>query len=208
MPCHHIISDIDIENIYKIKEVSYCDININCIDEFIKSSTIDIYSEKKDRLNKTYIAREYHENYELRGTKELKVGKVALHQTFFLKEEYQKLGLATAIFEKEKDIYRENGFKEIHLDAVEDGVIVWRTLGYKYSDEDTEYMLMRWWYEYFTTIFLDIPLKEQTIIAGKITKFEKIPKKYKIPNGKITFSKWLRKDGLVTAEPMYYKLYD
>ena len=205
MPCHHIISDTDIEHIYDIKKVSSYDISIDCVNKVKKSVSIDIFL-NADKLNKTYITREYRENYELRGTTEVKLDKVALHQTFFLKEEYQNKGLATDFFEKELEIYRKNGFKEIHLDAVEDGIIVWHKLGYIYLDEDTEYSLMRWWYEYFNTIFLDIAIEERVSISGKIKKWEKVPKKYKIPYNKISFSVWLRRNNLVTSEPMFYKL--
>ena len=206
MSCHHIISDSDIENIYDVNGVSSYETDIDCINVSSKSARIDIFSSTGDKINETYIEREYYEDYELRGTRELKLGKVALHQTFFLKEMYQRLGLATSFFWKEINIYRDNGFKEIHLDAVEDGVIVWRTLGYKYLDENTEHTLMRWWYEYFFSTFSDISEEEQLSISSKIKKFEKIPKKYKIPNDRIIFSVWLRSNDLVTAEPMFYQL--
>ena len=138
MSCHHIISDSDIENIYDINDVSSYETDINCIDVSSKSARIDIFSSTGDRINEIDIYREYHENYDLRGTKEREFGKVALHQIFFLKEEYQQLGLTTSFFWKEINIYRDNGFKQIHLEATKDGILVWRSLGYKYLDENTE----------------------------------------------------------------------
>ncbi len=205
MPCHSIISDEDIEKIYDIPKISSFDIVTDCLDKSKKSAKIDIFKDSK-RLNTTYITREYDENYELRGTTESTLGKVVLHQTFFLQEENQKLGLATSLFWKELDIYRNNDFNEIHLDAIEDGIIVWHSLGYHYLDESTEANLMIRWYEYFVETFDEISEEERTKIIHKTNNFEQVLKKYKVPKNKITFSKWLRKNDLVTAEPMFYKL--
>ena len=207
MSCHHIISDSDIEKIYNITKISSFHIETTCYDINRKGANIDIYSDS-DKMNSTDITREYHDDYELRGTSTLELGKVALHKTFFLKKEYRKDGIADSLFWREIDIYKDNGFKEIHLDAVEDGVIVWRSLGYRYLDENTEVNLMTRWYEYFYTTFQDISLLEKKSIVHKTKKFEQVLRKYKVPNDRITFPEWLRNQSLVTAEPMYYKLYN
>jgi GNAT superfamily N-acetyltransferase len=205
MSCHHIISDSDIENIYGITKISSFDIETTCYGIERKSAKIDIYSDTA-KMNLTDITREYHDDYELRGTEILELGKVALHQTFFLKEEYQRNGIADSLFLKEIRIYREKGFKEIHLDAVEDGVIAWRSLGYSYLDESTEVNLMLRWYEYFYTTFQDIALSERKFIVKKTKNFKQVLQKYRVPNDRITFPEWLRNQGLVTSEPMFYRL--
>jgi len=205
MPCHHIISDRDIEKIYKITQISRYKISIECHDKNIKTLKIDIYSDS-DRMNLGSITREYHIDYELRGIETSEMGKVALHQTFFLKESYQKKNIARSLFDQEITIYANNEFNEIHLDAIEDGVIVWRSLGYKYLDESTEENLMIRWYEYFHTIFSDIPENERMFIMNKTKVFADIIGKYKSPKERISFPEWLRKTKLVTAEPMFYIL--
>lgn len=207
MPCHHIISDSDIRNIYDISKISNADIETVCNDMNSKSIKVDIYFDL-DKMNSTYITREYYDEYELRGTRTLELGKVALHQTFFLKEEYQRTGIADSLFLKEISTYSDNAFKEIHLDAVEDGVIVWRSLGYRYLDESTEVNLMVRWYEYFYTIFQDISLSERKFIVNKTKTFKQVLRKYKVPIDRITFPEWLRSQSLVTSEPMFYKLYE
>jgi len=205
MPCHHIISDEDIEKVYDIPEISSYDIETNCFDQSKKSAKIDIFQKTK-KLNKSYITIEYCQNYELRGTAESILGKVVLCQTFFLEEEHQNLGLATSLFWKERDIYRNNNFNEIHLDAIEDGIIVWRSLGYNYLDDSTEANLMIRWYQYFVETFDEISEQEQVKIIHKTKEFEQVLRKYKVPNDKITFPEWLRSNNLVTSEPMFYKL--
>jgi len=205
MSCHHIISDFDIEKIYNITKISSFNIETTCYHINRKSAKIDIYI-GSDKMNSTDITREYHDGYELRGSSTLELGKVALHQTFFLKEEYQRNGIADSFFMKEKSIYLDNGFKEIHLDAVEDGIIAWRSLGYEYLDENTEVNLMLKWYEYFYTTFEDIAISKRKYIAHKTKNFKQVLRKYKVPNDRITFPEWLRSQSLVTSEPMFYKL--
>ena len=50
---------------------------------------------------------------------------IAQNKLFWLADSFKKQGFARAIYEREMALYRSWGIREIHLTAVDDGLVVW-----------------------------------------------------------------------------------
>ncbi|QSZ42835.1 hypothetical protein GJV85_12185 [Sulfurimonas aquatica] len=139
-----IISDATIEKIYNVDNLSKINIDYNncddvtkikhvCISLYDKNGNIINHKQKlryKCSLDLEYIpvVREYYADKKLRGKSNS--GKVAYHHIFALSVKGD--GTARQIANNENELYKANSFKEIHIDATADGIIVWPRMGFEY----------------------------------------------------------------------------
>lgn len=140
MGCNQLISDVDIEEIYKDDNL----ITTNQIDTLpcksndIKNTKIHIFNQNNHMCqhdNSTPILREYHRNYKLASPSSAEDnGKVAIHEQFLLKAEFRNQKIAKTIHQKELKTYVRLGFKEIQLEAEMDGLIVWQKMYFNVKD--------------------------------------------------------------------------
>ena len=139
MQCDYIISDDDIKEIYDSVTSHNLESTLGikrCEDKDSKNIKVNI-NFNGDSLTTTPTQREFFIN-KLLYNQDNKYGKVAEHMFFVIKEIYCKKGIAKSIHESELKVYKRNGFKQIQLKAIFDGVLVWNKLFYKYKDKKEE----------------------------------------------------------------------
>ena len=134
MACNSLISDAQIENIYKDDEfVITNSISSSCEDSDTKKTLIEVFDQNNINMLQRPIERTYFRNKELYSDKTT-TGKVVKHEYFILKDEFQGKKIVSNIHPKEMDSYRANGFVEIQLDAAWDGLVVWKKMFYQFAN--------------------------------------------------------------------------
>ena len=134
MACNGLISDVQIENVYKDdKFVTTNRVSSQCIDANTKKNLVEIFDKDTMNMLQRPIARTYFREKELYSDK-TSTGKVVKHEYFILKDEFQGKKIVSNIHPKEMDSYRVNGFLEIQLDAAWDGLVVWKTMFYQFAN--------------------------------------------------------------------------
>lgn len=151
MPCNNIISDNDILSAYKVNNI--CDNNnivaSYCVGNNFKTVKIDMHDKQNQSILKRNIERSYHLSQPLFKEKN-KLGKIAEHKYFILKDEYRRRSIGGTIHSNELNLYKQLKFNEIQLRAAWDGLIVWEKLGFKYKDNIDKKKV-----EAFIKIYLD-----------------------------------------------------
>ncbi len=138
MACNNLISDTDIENIYKDdKFIITNSVSSICEDDDTKKSLVNIVDKDNNDMLQRAIERTYFRNKELYSKKE-QTGKVVKHEYFILKDEFQGKKIASKVHLKELETYSRNKFDEIQLDAAWDGLIVWKRMLYKFASAKDE----------------------------------------------------------------------
>lgn len=133
MACNSLISDVQIENIYKDnKFVITNSVLSHCADANTKKTLVEIFDKDTVNMLKIPIERTYFREKELYSDKTI-TGKVVKHEYFILKDEFQDKKIVSRIHPKEMDSYRSNSFVEIHLDAAWDGLVVWKKMLYQFA---------------------------------------------------------------------------
>lgn len=141
MPCNDLISDTDVENIYKDDNLIVTNnISSDCETDDSKKSLVKIFDKDGNYMLQRDIERVYFRNKELFSKKE-ELGKVVKHEYFILKDEFQGNKIASAIHLKELETYRRNEFDEIQLDAAWDGLIVWKKMFFKFASIKDESLI-------------------------------------------------------------------
>ena len=179
MSCHYIISDNQILEAYtingltpKFRESSY-DENPKCIDEEHKESLIYLLKDDVEVLQHCCI----HNEYFLRESK-----KIVKLNNITIKDTLRNQKIVKNIIYKNREVYKENGYQEIILKAIKDGVIVWKKLGFQFDNITDEKIVLRQF---------NIYLKEvKGILDKKFAKIEQIPKNYFFDES-IKFTDWL-----------------
>jgi len=97
-----IISDGDIEEIYKITPIKRVDVSSKCDTEELQETVIHIFDNYNVQMNKEPIVRKYHTEKSLKSCQG--VGKVAEHKLFVLNDELRGKGIAKKLHEKEIQI--------------------------------------------------------------------------------------------------------
>ena len=196
MQCDYIMSNDDIKEIYDSVtshnlETSF--LRPRCEDKESKNIKVDIKinNEELTSLN-TPVQREFYQEKKLYNQENY--GKVVEHMTFIINEKYRRQGIAKSIHESELKIYRKNGFKQIQLSAVHDGVLVWSKLLYKYKDNKDEKKIFYEFLNYLKVVHL---LSMETISSKKFKSksLKDINIKYLLApsEDKDSFSVWLTK---------------
>lgn len=133
MACNSLISDTDIQNIYKDdKFIVTNSVSSTCEDNDTKISLINIIDKDSNCMLQRDIERTYFREKELYSDKE-QTGKVVKHEYFILKDEFQGKKIASKVHVKELETYRRNQFNEIQLEAAWDGLVVWKKMFYKFA---------------------------------------------------------------------------
>ena len=206
MFCNDLINDSDIEAIYKpcrcIDDVmikSYCEGSDK------KISKVNIYKSNV-LVNIKPIERNYLRNAPLRSMRGS--GKIAIHKLFVLKDKYRgkkfnNKTISANFHEKEMEIYRQNKFVEIQLEAAWSGITHWPKLGFEFYQLDLyDHRIYTLWSSFFSTNF-PIGEEEKEKILTKYTSYKSIPQKYK--KG---FGSWLLRNKINIAFPMYKTVED
>ncbi|GGD47585.1 hypothetical protein GCM10012288_22270 [Malaciobacter pacificus] len=134
MYCNSLISDTDVENIYKdgkiiSKNISHSFSSVDCS---TKKILIIVFDKHNINMLHRPIERLYFQNKQLFSDSS-KSGKVVKHEYFMLKDEFQGKNIASNVHVKELETYKINGFLEIQLDAAWDGLVVWKKLFYNFA---------------------------------------------------------------------------
>ena len=141
MACNDLISDIQIESIYKDDNlIDSNDVASLCTNEDLKKSQINIYDENSSCMIQRPIERTYFRDKELFSDSSLS-GKVVKHEYFILKDEFQGKKVFSKIHPKEIETYRTCGFKEIQLDAAWDGLVVWKKMFFVFKSKRDENLI-------------------------------------------------------------------
>lgn len=202
MPVIQIISDNDIEKIYKTTPIKRVDVLSVCDTEELQKTVIDIFDKDNTQMNKEPIHREYHTTKSLKSYEGS--GKVAEHKLFVLNDNQKGKGIAKKLHDKEIQIYVNNEFVEIHLHAAWDGIFIWDKLGFKYVNPGAyEPIVYSRWREYFLKAYTQENLDKTSKydILLKYGSIKTVPEKYK--KG---FGTWLLSEGKNFSVPMYKRV--
>ena len=196
MSCNEIITDDDIKMIYESsRHVDQVNITSECESFDKKITNINLV---KDALimNLKLIKREYLRNAPLRSNDNQ--GKIVVNKFLALKDSYRGKNITKKFYQKEKEIYKNNDFIEIQLDAAWNGITHWPELGFEfYKLNSYHQQLYTLWSSFFVKSFVLAQDKKFDILV-KYTNYMLIPKKYK--KG---FGKWLIDNNKNIAFPMY-----
>lgn len=200
--CDKIISDEDILRNYAVKEVTKITFAPDlCKSASIKQCKIDLIGKNGVFVTYLPIERAYHAQKELRAFDG--IGKVAEHKLFILNETYRGKGIASTIAKNEEQVYLDNKFNEVHIDAAWDGVHVWRRLGYNYTSDSDKALILAAWRKYVISTF---GKKEGLDAIKKYKRVEEIPLKYLKPNTKESMGEWLVKTRVLPVVSMYKRV--
>jgi len=196
LQCDYIMSNDDIKEIYDSVtshslETSF--LRPRCEDKESKNIKVDIKINNEELTNpNTPVQREFYQEKQLYNQDTH--GKVVEHMTFIINEEYRRKGIAKSIHENELRIYKKNGFKQIQLSAVHDGILVWSKLLYKYKDKKEEKKIFNEFLVYLKQIHL-LSMETITSKTFKNKSLKDINIKYLLApsEDKDSFSVWLSK---------------
>ena len=178
MNCDKMISDNQILEAYTISEiipkfrVSSYESNPKCVDENHKSSLIYLTKNNSDVLQHCCIHNEY---FLIENEKTVKLHNITIKNTL------RRDRLAKKIIYKNKEIYKQNGFKSIVLKAINDGVVVWKKLGFEFDNITDEKIVIKQF---------NIYLREIKGINEKFVNIKQVPKDYFFDES-INFTDWL-----------------
>ena len=213
-----VMPDSNIENIYKIQEITRVVLETVPEKEDVKGAIINIFN-STEQINNAPIIRFYYSKKDLIKSS-IKDGKVVEHVQCYYNEKYKTFGLGSKINEREKIEYKKNEFLQIHINnASADGIIVWRRLGFQYVDENADRTILGLWYSYLADeLKLNETNKEEFFdIISKTKTIKNIKKEYlyhNLPNGKKTFVEWYankvneENSQYEISTKMFYNLYE
>lgn len=196
MSCNNIIADSDIKMIYEsTQHVDEVSIVSSCENDDKKITNINLVKDAVT-MNRQTVEREYLRNARLRNNENQ--GKVVVNKLLALKDAYRGKNITKKFHEKEVEIYKNNDFKEIQLDAAWNGITHWPELGFEFYNLDSYHQqLYTLWSSFFIKSFT-LPQEKKLDILMKYTNYVLIPKKYK--KG---FGQWLLDNNKNLAFPMY-----
>ena len=153
-PENYIVTNNDIKNIYEVSDNilfnSATIIKSKC-NESKESKELSLELHKDSILLTELFNRIYFEKKELISSGE--IDKVVFHKNFELKEAIESgQGYTKLLHPLEYDYYKEHGFKEIQLAAIEDGLIVWLKCGFRISDKESINLLFSSFKEYIISV--------------------------------------------------------
>ncbi len=141
MACNNLISNAAIESVYNDGAfVASNRVVSSCINNDTKKAFVEIFDENNTALLEKPIERSYFRQKPLLSNASSS-GKVVKHEYFILKDEFQGKKIASKVHAKEMEVYRNNGFVEIQLDAAWDGLVVWKKMLYKFASAKDENLI-------------------------------------------------------------------
>jgi len=84
---------------------------------------IEFYDVNRERVLDAPLARKVHRSYPLHSVRAN--GPVVYNALFRIKASFKGRGLAKSLYTAEGALYRKWGLKEIHINALDDGLVVW-----------------------------------------------------------------------------------
>lgn len=84
---------------------------------------VKIYNADEEQVLDAPLARKVHMNKRLSSVREN--GPVVYNALFRIKESFKRQGLATSLYAAEGMLFKKWGVKELHIDARDDGLVVW-----------------------------------------------------------------------------------
>lgn len=198
MPYSSLISNEDIEKIYKSHvDVNQIEISSESHTNIKHVNITSICTINNINILANTLRIRYLKNHNLNTQKDT-AGKIVKYAFVELKENERGKQYITTFEKKASEIYFDNDFMEIQLDAAWDGIIVWPKLGYSYCHkEKAEEIIWQLWRTYLFGTDDEVVEDRFTIINNYI-HFDDIPNTYKIGLGK-----WLRKNNINCTVPMY-----
>lgn len=82
-----------------------------------------IYTVDRKEVLEAPLARKVYDRAPLRSVREN--GPVVYNALFQVKQSFKRQGLAKSVYEAEGALYKKWGLREIHINAREDGLVVW-----------------------------------------------------------------------------------
>ncbi len=89
---------------------------------------IEFYDGNDDATLEKPLARSVHSLIPLLSA--ASEGPVAYNENFYVRPEHRKKKLGTALYAAERALYLRWGVREIHIDARDDGLVVWIKFGF------------------------------------------------------------------------------
>ena len=183
MNCDTLISNSQILEAYSINDIipkfrsSDYDSNPKCIDENHKDVLLYLIKNNDEVLQHCCIHNEF---LKCSDKKIVKLNNITI------KEDLRRKKITKHILYKNKEVYKQNGFKEITLKAIKDGVIVWKRLGFEFDYITDEKIILKQFHIYLKEVKHDI--------NQRYAKIEDIPKTLFFDNS-INFTDWLANKG-------------
>jgi len=195
--CNDLIDNTDIKAIYESCQcVDHADVASNCNDVDIKVAKINL-TKDTTTINKVPIERKYCRNAPLQSI-DGGHGKVVINKLFVLKDDYRGKNTTKKFHKKELELYAQNQFIEIQLDAAWSGITHWPKLGFEFYKLDKyDHILYTLWSTFFSESFV-LEAEEKDKVLIKHTSYRTVPKKFK--KG---FGTWLLNNNIGKAFPMY-----
>lgn len=194
MSCNHIISDTEIENIYKKSQ--YYDVQLQRKDcRFNDTSKYVFIEVKKDNeiiLDKPIIWDYLKESRLFKNAPHSGYGKVAKYEQIEIKSKFRDEKIAKHFDTKAYEVYKRNNFKEIQMHAIKDGIIVWPKLFYQFVNPNDEKKLLMEFEKYLFDIHSIVDDNTRNKKMEKLKNINDIPKSLSKPkDGKISFADYL-----------------
>lgn len=209
MPCHDLISHEDIEKIYKRVHpiISSYNVDDRCQSVDKKQAYIHLY-DGTQKINKSEICSYFLRDGRIYGTESLR-GKVVDNSLTYLEDRYKRIGIGSKIHDKEKKIYKDNNFLQIHLTAMYDGLVYWPSKKFKFVRPHDETMLVAQWKAYVADAAgLGLNGKAYLDVIKNVVLLSQIDKQYLLPSDvtKLPFTEWLSTKNVTLNSKMYKNL--
>lgn len=200
MACTDIISNSDILLIYKKYFVENIIVNYdNCVPNTIKKLSLNLYTKENKPILLRPLEIYYHKNKQYISFKG--IGKVVEIVYVSLNHTYRNKGYYKQVHLKELSTYKKYNFKEIQLNAIYQGIIVWKKLGFNYVYIDDDKKMLATWIDFMLNDKLDIPFSRKVVIINKYKLLSDVEEEYL--KG---FYDWLIKNYREIMIPMYKKV--
>jgi len=179
MICNKVITNSQILEAYSIDDIvpkyrtSSYDSNPKCISDTHKDSLVYLTKDNDEILQHCCIHNEY---IIMKNEKIVKLNNITIKDTLRRKK------IVKNLLYKNKEVYKANGFKKIMFKAINDGVIVWKKLGFEFDNLTDEKIILKQFHIYLRTV--------KAITNKRYTKMEHILKTLFFDDD-INFTDWL-----------------
>lgn len=189
MACNSIISDENIKEAFNTDNIKASFMKATyCERDDIKTAFIDIEKNGKKLLEHCCIHKEYIKDIDYKFVK---------LQGIRIKTNLRNSGISKKIIKRNIKIYRKENFKCIKLNAIQDGMIVWSKLGFKFDNIKDERTILRYFRDYLNEI--------KKIKNKGYTSIKSIDSS-DFFDSKINFTDWLSENTKLYGLPMTMEL--
>lgn len=206
MSCNSIIPDSEVSAIYTNVDADY---SIDVVKNECRNAATSKYVHLEvSKGNEILLDKPIIWDFlkESRCWKSGTYGKVAKFEQITIASKFKDLKIATKFDESGIVILRRNQFKEIHITAIHDGILVWSKLFYKFVYREDEDKIIGLFQKYLFHIH-GMNSVERSNILMKIKAVNEIPKRIARPTDKIKFVDWLENEIKEKKISLMLKLY-